>query len=136
MPLIEWSSAFLLGVKEFDDHHEHLVSLLNSTYDEFVNGASRMNLEKIIDQLIDYATYHFASEEYWMKEHLYPKIMEHSEEHDRFSGLVVQFQKDFHSGDAHLTMALLSFLAEWVSTHIRKADAEYGRFFLEKSLSR
>ncbi len=67
MPIIEWNEQFVLGVPEFDEHHQHLVMLLNKTYDDFINGASKETLSLILDELIDYATYHFAAEEHWMK---------------------------------------------------------------------
>src|SRR5450631_94495 len=98
MPLIEWSSTFELGVMEFDEHHKHFVSLLNKTYDFITTGASNDTLESVLEELADYATYHFAAEAYWMKVFNYPKLKQHQVEHERFSCRVVEIQNDFYSG--------------------------------------
>jgi hemerythrin len=63
VPLFTWNDSYLLGVKEFDEHHQHLVDLLNMSFDAFENNTHPTKLEPIIEELIDYATYHFAAEE-------------------------------------------------------------------------
>jgi hemerythrin len=128
MAIFEWNKEYLLGVKEFDEHHEHLVGLLNKSFDEFEKNAPPEKLETIIDELIDYATYHFAAEEYWMAEYSYPKLAEHKDEHDKFSAKVVAFKKDLMAGKATLNVELFSFLADWLTTHILESDSDYGRF--------
>ena len=128
MPVMLWESNFELGIKEFDDHHKHLVSLLNMTYDSFTGGARRDEIETVLDELCDYATYHFAAEEYWMGEHEYPRLPQHSEEHEKFCNRVTEIQKDFHKGRDSLTLEVLTFLTNWLANHILVSDADYGVF--------
>jgi len=128
MPVIEWSTSFELGIDEFDEHHKRLVYLLNMTYDGFTLEADRDELEAVLDELIDYATYHFAAEEYWMKVNEYPGLSQHSGEHERFSKRVVEIQNDFHNGKINLSLEVLQFLNNWLTDHILKTDAEYGIF--------
>lgn len=131
MPFMEWLDAFELGIKEFDDHHRHLVYLLNLTYDGVITGAGRDELEAVLDELIDYATYHFAAEEHWMAVHGYPGLPEHSEEHERFCRRVVEVQNDYHSGKNNLGIEVMQFLNTWLKDHVLKTDAEYARFAKE-----
>lgn len=128
MPIFEWSDNYVLGIKEFDEHHRHLVGLLNKSFDEFEKNAPPARLEAIIDELIDYATYHFSAEEYWMSANSYPGLAEHKNEHDSFSLKVVAFQRDLLAGKLSLNEELFSFLADWLTTHILETDALYGRF--------
>lgn len=128
MPLIEWNEQFLLGVPQFDEHHEHLVNLLNTTYDDFINGASNKSSQTILDELIDYATYHFSAEEYWMEKNNYPRLVKHQGEHKYFVDRVVTLQKDFHDGREKMSLEILSFLKNWLSSHILGSDADYGDF--------
>lgn len=128
MPILEWNDTFLLGIKDFDSHHEHLIGLLNKTYDEFVVGAPVDRLENVIYELIDYATYHFAAEEDWMEKNSCPNIEDHKKQHDCFTENVLCLQNDFIAGKSYLNAELLSFLTEWISTHILKTDAEYSNF--------
>ena len=125
---IEWETRFELGIHEFDEHHKHLVDLLNMTYDGFIGKAEQDELGAVLDELVDYATYHFAAEEYWMELHTYPGMLQHREEHARFCTRVVEIQNDFHQGKTNLSLEILKFLNSWLVNHILKTDAEYGRF--------
>ena len=128
MPIVEWGDEYLIGIKEFDDHHEHLVGLLNRTYDEYTRDPSAGNLEGILKELVDYATYHFEAEERWMNEQSYPKLSLQKEEHDKFTESIAAFQKDSLTGQA-TSSALFIFLADWLTSHILELDADYGRFY-------
>lgn len=128
MPFMGWLPGFELGIAEFDEHHKHLVHLLNMTYDGVTGGAGSEELGAVLDELIDYATYHFAAEEYWMAINKYPRLPEHSKEHERFCKRVVEVQKDYHNGKGNLGIEVMQFLNTWLTEHILKTDAEYARF--------
>jgi hemerythrin len=81
VPILEWQDNFKVGVEQFDCHHEHLIELLNATYDNFVVDYHVSKHGKILDALVDYSTYHFSAEERWMKENNYPKFAEHLNYH-------------------------------------------------------
>jgi len=135
VPIFEWSENYLLGVKEFDDHHKHLVGLLNKSFDEFERNASPGELRVIIDELVDYATYHFSAEEHWMTANSYPGLNMHKKEHDSFSGKVVAFQRDLIAGKVSLNAELFTFLVDWLTDHILETDALYGRFIAARDKS-
>ena len=128
MPIVEWNDSYLVGIEDIDQHHRHLVQLLNDTYDAFTDGSHQEKLGGVLDELIDYATYHFACEERWMQDSSYPGLSVHREEHERFIGRIVEIQKDFHARRANLTLEVLSFLKNWLTSHILQNDAGYGRF--------
>ena len=128
MALIEWSNSLRVSVQEFDAHHEHLVELLNKIHDIYSCGESDKEIGNVIDELIDYAGYHFAAEEHWMTWHSYPKRAEHKAEHDSFLPKVMEFRRNFHAGTTALTEDIFTFLVEWLTTHIMGSDKDYGRF--------
>jgi hemerythrin len=133
MPVfMEWNDNYLLGVKEFDEQHEHLVDLMNMSWDLFKNQAPQARLEMILDELFEYTAYHFAAEEQWMTEHSYPKIDEHKEEHALFRHKIIEFQHVFHDGKPTIKMDLYAYLAKWLYSHIQDKDPDYARFFAEK----
>jgi hemerythrin len=119
-------------VQEFDKHHQHLVGLLNKSFDEFERNAPPKELESIINELVDYAAYHFAAEEQWMAQNAYPKLAEHAQMHDSFSSEVLAFQEDFIAGKVSLNLDLFSFLVDWLVGHILETDADYGKFNADK----
>jgi len=126
MRKIEWDSSFLLGFNEIDTHHRHLVALLSKTHDEFVAGSP--DLGPVLDELVKYAKYHFKSEELWMLDDRYPGITGHKQEHHFFLQKALQVQKDFHSKSEYLSLEMLLFLERWITDHILKTDAEFGKF--------
>lgn len=128
MPLLEWDKNFELGLNEFDEHHKHLVDLLNATYDIFTGKADREALGEVFDKLIDYATYHFAAEEKWMGLRGYSGLKRHREEHAEFCRRIVEIQFDLHRGKTYLSLELLTFLRNWLSDHILRSDTDYARF--------
>jgi hemerythrin len=128
MPLMKWFKNYELGIKVIDDHHKHLLGLLNKVFDDLTSGVSQESLCVVIDQLVDYAKYHFSTEEHWMLVHEYPGLAKHREEHEIFTNRVVAIQDKFHNEETNLFPEVLQFLQNWLSYHILKTDAEYGRF--------
>jgi hemerythrin len=128
MPFIEWDQSFVTGVQQFDEHHKHLVGLINKTHDDFICGAPDESLEVILSELVSYAGYHFTAEETWMLEHSYPQMTEHKNEHAKFTKTVLEFQAAFHERKANISLEVLTFLKRWLNNHIFESDAAYGRF--------
>lgn len=128
MSVIPWSPRYAIGIKQIDEQHEHLFFLLNRLYYDFINGTSGQTLDSLIDELIDYATYHFATEEYRMKQARYPKLEEHKGSHAIFSLRIGEIAKSHCGGGRHISLELLSFLHNWLSTHILDVDTDFGRF--------
>ncbi|MDD2542071.1 MAG: bacteriohemerythrin [Desulfuromonadaceae bacterium] len=135
MPIIVWNADFILGVQQFDEHHHHLVDLLNQAYDDFIAGAGSDSINKILDELVDYATYHFAAEEHWMSEMSYPMFDEHRAEHNRFSSRVAEMLKDCNGDRMSLWLEVMTFLNNWLTNHILKSDARYGHYIAAKGIS-
>ncbi|OGU15508.1 MAG: hypothetical protein A2076_12620 [Geobacteraceae bacterium GWC2_53_11] len=128
MPFVEWDTSFNTGITQFDEHHQHLVDLLNKTYDDYILGAPDDAFGAVLTGLIEYAGYHFDAEASWMREHSYPKLTEHLREHDSFVLKATRFQQDFQNGNVSISLDVLTFLKTWLKHHILESDADYGRF--------
>lgn len=128
MPIIEWSSTFSLGVQQIDEHHQQLVRLLNKVYDDFTNGAPDTQTCIVLHELFEYATYHFGAEEDWMKENGYPGLDGHIDQHEEFSGKLVEMVNDYLIGKPNLSSEVFTFLTDWLLNHILKADAAFVSF--------
>jgi len=129
MPIIDWDDTFLLGIPQLDEHHRQLVQLLNQAFDGFTAKAPTEEVGKLLEALADYATYHFAAEENWMKANGYPRLAEHVAEHEKFSARVTEMLRDVSADKPTLPLELLTFLKNWLVEHILTTDADYGRFF-------
>jgi hemerythrin len=133
MPFIQWEESFSTGIKQFDDHHRHLVDLLNHTYDGIISESPYELLGDVLDELVDYTIFHFGSEEAWLIANSYPKLTEHKREHERFFQKVQMLQDGFHGGKVGISIDLLTLLRNWLKDHILVSDADYGRFRSERS---
>ena len=130
MPIVRWNDSYLLGIENIDSHHEHLVELLNNTYDTLVEHEVGKKIEIIFNELIAYSNYHFAAEERLMYMSAYPKMSEHVRQHAVFSEEIDRFQKQFHNGNALITVGVLTYLKDWLIDHILNIDAEFGKYIV------
>jgi len=129
MPFVQWEDKYLLGIDQFDEHHKHLVDLMNEVYEMLLSGESEEGeLHRILDSLARYATYHFSLEETWMRQLNYPKQDEHILEHKKFIYKLFDLNKRFREDTSYLTLEIVSFLRGWLLDHILNTDAEYGAF--------
>jgi hemerythrin len=129
VPIIHWNSSFLIGINDIDQHHHHLVTLLNKIYDEHKAGIPFTHLQSIIIELTDYAKYHFSYEEELMIAAAFSGFAAHKEEHDVFCARIIEFQKDFKLG-IDVSIEIISFLNNWISFHILKTDVKLGDFIV------
>ena len=128
MAILEWEKRFELGVKPFDEHHKHLVDLLNNLYDGINDGAAGEALGPVIVKLIHYANYHFSAEENSMVSNGYDGFLLHREEHVKFCQMVLAFRDDFNGGNTDFSLDILSFLGNWLFDHILHTDSDYCQF--------
>lgn len=128
MAFIDWNDSFAVKIDQFDDHHRHLINLLNKTYENAVRQLEKEKLGLVLVELIDYAKYHFRAEEVWLKEHDYPKLTQHCAEHHYFINRVQEMCEDYNKGNTALAQELLSFMKNWLSNHILGTDRDYAQF--------
>lgn len=132
MPVVTWNDSLCVGVTEIDQHHRHLVGLLNSAYEESASGTSADGIGTVFEELIDYATYHFAFEEQLMADTHYTQADAHLGEHERFIRRVTEIHRDYSDGRATVWLEVLSFLKGWLVNHIAKTDQKLGLFLKKR----
>ncbi len=128
MAFIEWSDKLMLGIAPFDEHHKHLVDLLNQVYDDISNGVDRENMAIVFKELIDYTVYHFGAEEAWLQSINYPAISQHVQEHATFTKQIIDIHEEFLVTRNSFSFDLLNLLQDWLLQHILKTDAEYVEY--------
>ncbi len=132
--LFPWTPKLSLGIDKIDEQHKELVRLINRLHRAMKLKAGIRQAGDILDKLAEYTVYHFSFEEKLFDKHGYPQSDEHKEDHRKLLESVVNFQKDFKSGKAGLTMELMLFLTNWLKNHIMKTDRQYVTFFKGKKL--
>lgn len=134
MPLINWSENLSVNIKEIDDQHKRLVTMLNELHDAMKAGRGNDSLRKIFDGLLQYVGTHFATEEKYMSMHSYPGYTAHKGEHAKLTEKVLDLKKRFEQGAPVLTVEVMNFLKEWLQNHIIGTDKKYGPFLNNKGI--
>lgn len=132
MAFIEWSEKFLTGVKEADEQHKKLVEVVNELYEAMKQGKGKEVLDKILDELVKYADYHFSTEETLMSKYGFPELAAHKKEHENFKVKIKEFLEKKAKGEVTLSIEVMNFLKEWLVKHIMGTDKKYGPFLQQK----
>ncbi len=134
MPLVAWSEEYSVNVREIDDQHKRLFSILNRLFDAKGSNQERETLGMILSELLSYAETHFATEERYMRRHAYPALAAHVREHQVFIQQLSDFRQRFEDGRAGLDVMVLFFLLTWLRNHILINDRAYGPFLNERGV--
>ena len=130
MQKIEWSDTYLLGITEIDNQHKKLLAVANELY-EAASGSDeeyKLKMAKVLKSLTDYTVYHFSEEEKFMKKYGYPSVSLHKTAHDAFVNEVQHQISKLGSGSRQDGLSFYGFVANWVLTHIAKADRVWAAY--------
>lgn len=136
MPLINWDDSIALNISEIDNQHKQLVNIINEMFDGIKDARGNEVIDGILNKIIEYTDYHFATEEKYFDQFQYPESDSHKEEHRHLIEQVYQFKEAFNEGrknrdgsDIALTVDLWKFLKSWLVNHIQLSDKKYASLF-------
>ncbi len=127
MALITWSNMLSTGVSEQDAQHKKLIDLINQLNDAMQAGHGADVLGKVLNELVNYTVFHFGYEEKLMAQHKYEDSPAHKAEHAKFVQTAGDLKKKFDSGNAVISVEIMNFLRDWLTSHIMKTDKKLGQ---------
>ncbi len=130
----KWQSGYSVNIRQFDEQHKTIITLINKLYEAMAAGKGQSVLEKIFSELIQYAATHFADEERLMQEHGFPGFMDHKREHDELRQKVLDLQERHRQGSIALSLKVSTFLQNWLTEHILGTDKKYSSFLNERGV--
>jgi len=137
MALITWQDEYALGIEEIDSQHKKIVDIINRLFQMFTDKDTRdeTKINGIFQELVDYANYHFSTEEKYFELFSYPGTSAHLELHEKYRAKVEELKKQYETdkGEA-VFFALTNFLQDWWVWHINNADRAYAPLFKEKGV--
>jgi len=82
----------------------------------------------LLEELNEYAVYHFLSEEKMMREHLPAdeEIARHIAAHRSYWKIMADFKKRHQQGDTNVGQELLEYVNRWWLNHILETDKKMG----------
>ena len=141
MGLITWNNDLALNISEIDDQHKQLVNIINELFDAMMDGRGFEIINDILNKLLEYTDYHFATEEKYFDQFQYIESEKHKEEHRYYVEQVNEFKKAFDEGktiregsDNVLSIDLWKLLERWLNDHLKNSDKNYAPLFLKKGL--
>ncbi len=123
--IFPWNDSFDTGLPEIDEQHRRLVQLLNSLASHIAFGSGVPEVSVLLDELADYAVYHFETEESIWHAHFSgdPLEVAHLASHRSFVDTVAKLR---HAGTIQsldsVLEAILAFLTRWLAAHILESD--------------
>ncbi len=82
MAFLEWNPRFSVKIAEIDQQHKKLIGLINrlhesmqpvSNHDELKTAIKELSTQAlVINEMVEYSSYHFFTEEKYMRQYMYP----------------------------------------------------------------
>lgn len=134
MSLVTWSNDYGVKVRQFDEQHRKLFDIVNELYDAMRDGKGTQVVNKVLDSLVSYTQAHFSAEERLMRLYEFPGYSSHKKLHDQLVSQVRDFQGRAEKDPGAVTLAVMTFLKNWLVQHIQGEDANYGPFLNGKGI--
>lgn len=122
--IFPWNDNFNTGIKQIDEQHQVIVSLLNKLANHLTQD-EELEIENTFNELAKYADFHFKCEEAIWKNHITNKELIDSHEHSHNSFLPEVLAIKENNQDKSYTEVIeeiLLFLIRWLAFHIVDED--------------
>ncbi len=130
MPQIQWSANYAIGVKEIDAQHQELVNKLNELLEACAQGKGKEAINGMVDFLGEYVSFHFATDERFIKQSNYPEAPYHIQEHRNFVQTVEKLKEQIaqETIGPGTVVTVNRTVTDWLINHILKVDTKLGTF--------
>lgn len=125
-----WDNSLSINISIIDDQHKQLIAMINSLDEDI----SLVNASKVINELVDYTSYHFSDEESYMLKFNYSGFKEHKKMHDSFIKRLEEYIRDFEK-ERLSPQDLYEYLINWLTNHIKSIDRKYAQVFIDNGMA-
>ena len=136
MAQITWDDSYSVDDPILDGHHQQLfryIQLLQDRANRAGQAAPDPELAAtLVRGLSDYTHYHFEAEERLMREHDYPGLEEHLQQHETFRRDIAAFRDQFGKVSLKMEGMLLGYLRDWLVNHILTIDKRFGAYLRQR----
>jgi PAS domain S-box-containing protein/hemerythrin-like metal-binding protein len=125
-----WNDNFEIGIAVIDKQHKRLVDLLNLLACHLADCSDKSVLDDIFNQLINYAVYHFETEETIWEQSLGADdcVKDHKNDHINFAVEILNLKKTDATKPCYVVIEeVLSFLIHWLAFHILDTDRRMAK---------
>lgn len=126
---LEWEQKYSVGVEELDNQHKLMFVTINELLDAINENKTEEHLGHIIESLVKYKTFHFATEEKYFKQFNYEESEEHILKHREFNEKLTALKEKYPSYTVEFAFELVDFLEDWLINHLMVEDQKYKECF-------
>ena len=121
-----WDEGIGTGVESMDVEHRLQVSLVNALDEVIRSGRDDALAERTLQQLIDFTSVHFHSEELMMRLYSYPQLDNHALAHAKLMENVERIREHHRRGDQVEAADTIGELRGWLVNHIKSMDQAFA----------
>lgn len=130
-----WKPELSVDVKIIDEQHKRFIELLDMLYKSIMEMTERNYVSKVVEELLMYVDYHFATEEKYFEEFQYEFASQHKLEHEGFKKKIYDIRARVLNGDEGMSYELIDILEDWLVYHISNSDKKYVDCFHKHGLN-
>ncbi|MCP4293261.1 MAG: bacteriohemerythrin [bacterium] len=123
---MSWQQSLSTGVPAMDKQHMQLVGLVNNLFESLRAGHSDQVLGSGLNALVEYTANHFETEEKYLARQGFHGLEAHKAIHRTLVAQVLDFKKNYESGQVSIGIDLMIFLRDWLVNHIMVEDMQYN----------
>lgn len=133
MAYFQWKPALSTQIKALDEEHREMLDLAGRLQLEIDRGKSARQVSELFPELIAREKQHFAREEQLMKQQRFPGYAEHKRAHDDLAARLADLYDRLRDDEPIGSMALLTFMQDWLVRHIQSHDKELGNYLVSRT---
>lgn len=126
--MFEFTDELISGSDIIDDQHKKLISNINILVNLDLNTINLDYARKVLENLEDYANFHFKEEEEFMQKINYPSIEAHKNAHKYFKDRVASIDIKESTDVSEVIKLFTNFLIGWLVVHIKTSDKDFIQF--------
>lgn len=124
IPGQSWNDSFLLNIDVIDNQHKKFFELFDLIL-ALNKSKDATKLSSVINELQDYAKYHFETEETLMQNARSENFELHIIQHHFFINKIKEFTIAQNYNNPVLTTQIVVFMRKWLLMHITETDKKY-----------
>jgi methyl-accepting chemotaxis protein len=130
-----WDDQLLTGNDMIDDDHKQLFDYIGELHTAMRKSGGSEVIESVVARLVDYTREHFGREERLMATQgaAYPEREAHLAAHRTFIERIEEFQRRIAQRSGTVSMDVLTFLRDWLVTHINKTDKAFAAHLRDRN---
>jgi hemerythrin len=134
---LEWTDELSVFNAKIDAEHQHFISLVNELNKAIFTNMELDTIKKCMADVLDDAESHFASEEDFFKQWIYPAAAEHAQIHNRIIEALRYFMTMFGHEDTKNTWKVVgNNIKLLLVDHLFNEDMKYRDFNLKNNQSK